>query len=107
MEAGGVVADERVTGVRVVHGVIECGHRASRIAKGRMGGDVVDAFAVDLHLAAVAQGLEIALPGEQAIRHRGHAPIDTLSPSKWGMSGRRGRDSERAISTGILAHRVM
>ena len=45
--------------------VIEPRDRARGIAEGRMGGDVLDAFAIDIDLAPVAQAFEIFGAGER------------------------------------------
>jgi hypothetical protein len=71
-----VVDPEQDLGILgIVHRVIQPGHRARRVAKRRMGGDVGDALAVDPHLAPVAQALQVLIAGVDGAlpgRARGH-----------------------------------
>ena len=46
----------------IVQGIEEPGRHSRRVAEGRMRSDVVNAFAVDVDLASVAQRFEILLP---------------------------------------------
>ena len=56
---------EHVLGLRVVQRVVEPRDRARGVAESRMRGDVVDALAVDVDLAPVAQAGEIFRAGER------------------------------------------
>src|SRR6185436_429479 len=50
---------------RIVQRVVELGDGAGRVAKRRVRGHVLDAFAVDIDLAIVAQAFEIFLARER------------------------------------------
>ncbi len=78
----------------VVQRVVEARQHARGVAEGRMRGDVLDALAVDVDLAAVAQQLQ-----ELIARHRlGHADLaDGL-----GLSGK----SYLVVAHGTLRHRL-
>jgi hypothetical protein len=52
-------SDKNVSGFRIVQSIIETGNRARAVAKRRMRGDVLDALAVDIDLAAIAQAFKV------------------------------------------------
>ena len=64
-----VGSSELALALLVVQRVVEAGDHARGVAKGGMGRDVLDALAVDIDLAPVAQLLEIFGAG-----HRPEAP---------------------------------
>ena len=58
---------QHVLGFLGVQRIVEQRHRSRRIAKGRMGGDVLHPLAVDVNFAAVAQRLQEFRSGERAV----------------------------------------
>ena len=54
--------------LRVVQGIVQAGDHPGRVAKGRVGGDILDALAVEPDLAAVAQALQVLRPVMRAGR---------------------------------------
>ena len=71
-----------VLGGRVVQGVVEFGHGRRGVAKGGVGGHILDAIAVDVDLAVVLEAGEVLGTGQGAIGfgaivfrfHGGRAP---------------------------------
>ena len=49
----------------IVQSIVQAGQHPDGVAEGRMGGDVLDPFAVDPDLAPVAQALDVFLRGER------------------------------------------
>src|SRR5215831_9593006 len=63
-----VGATRNVSGFGIVQGIIETGNRARAVAKRRVRGDVLDALAIDIDLAAVPQAFEVLGAGERSRR---------------------------------------
>src|SRR5580700_7255124 len=60
-----VLGRHQLAGVRIVQRVVQPGDGARRVSERGMLGDVLNPFAVDPDLAAVAQALEVLLAGQR------------------------------------------
>src|SRR5262249_1449221 len=56
--------DKNLPGLGIVQGIVQTRNRARAVAKRTMRGDVLDALAVDIDLAAVAQAFKVLGAGE-------------------------------------------
>src|SRR6266566_2014455 len=68
---------------RCVKGIVQPRNHARRIAKGRMGGDIFDALAIDPDFTAVAQAFEVLVARQWSRRwHCLNRHINVL-PAPW------------------------
>ena len=81
----------------IVQRIVEPRDHARGVAKGRMGGDVLDALAVDVDLAAVAQRLEILRAGLRR-RRRSTLPVVSGLAAKQCLAASSARSNDGASS---------
>ena len=61
--AGIGVPAQLVLHFRFVQRIVQLAHRGRRVAERRVGGDILDAFAVDVDLTAILQAFQVLFTG--------------------------------------------